>query len=116
MLTIGSGDRTGFCYWRDPGAFAEYKVCGDVGKFVGVWSTMIQAYETLLGVDGAMPFANHLQSLRLRRHRAGRWDCGRSEEPAHRHAQGCQDGLLPNCVFLHRIGLLSGRGGSVRQS
>jgi amino acid permease len=37
-------DVKGFKYWSDPGAFAEYKVKGDVGKFTGVWSTMIQAY------------------------------------------------------------------------
>lgn len=37
-------DVRGFKYWSDPGAFAEYKVKGDVGKFTGVWSTMIQAY------------------------------------------------------------------------
>jgi amino acid transporter len=35
--------RTGFRYWRDPGAFAEYKFQGSLGKFVGVWSTMLQA-------------------------------------------------------------------------
>ncbi|GKZ28064.1 hypothetical protein AbraCBS73388_009883, partial [Aspergillus brasiliensis] len=37
--------RTGFRYWRDPGAFAEYKLQGSLGKFVGVWSTMLQAPE-----------------------------------------------------------------------
>lgn len=35
--------RTGFRYWNNPGAFAEYKLKGSVGRFVGVWSTMVQA-------------------------------------------------------------------------
>lgn len=44
LFTNCSGDRTGFRYWNDPGAFAEYKLGGGLGKFIGVWSTMIQAY------------------------------------------------------------------------
>lgn len=38
-----SGDRTGFRYWSNPGAFAEYKLTGGIGRFIGVWSTMVQA-------------------------------------------------------------------------
>ncbi|KAJ5897011.1 uncharacterized protein N7473_006410 [Penicillium subrubescens] len=37
VLALGGGPgfgRTGFRYWRDPGAFAEYKFQGSLGKFV----------------------------------------------------------------------------------
>ncbi|CAI6094996.1 unnamed protein product [Clonostachys chloroleuca] len=44
-------DVRGFKYWSDPGAFAEYKVKGDVGKFTGVWSTMIQAVYVFGGTE-----------------------------------------------------------------
>ncbi|CAH0027969.1 unnamed protein product, partial [Clonostachys rhizophaga] len=54
VLACGGGpthDVKGFKYWSDPGAFAEYKVKGDVGKFTGVWSTMIQAVYAFGGTE-----------------------------------------------------------------
>ncbi|CAG9978566.1 unnamed protein product [Clonostachys byssicola] len=54
ILACGGGpthDVKGFKYWSDPGAFAEYKVKGDVGKFTGVWSTMIQAVYAFGGTE-----------------------------------------------------------------
>ncbi|KAJ6086810.1 hypothetical protein N7467_005724 [Penicillium canescens] len=54
VLALGGGPgfgRTGFRYWNTPGAFAEYKLGGSLGKFVGVWSTMLQAVYAYGGTE-----------------------------------------------------------------
>lgn len=37
------GDRLGFHYWRTPGAFNEYLVSGNTGRFLAFWSSLISA-------------------------------------------------------------------------
>ncbi|KAJ5176403.1 General amino acid permease AGP2 [Penicillium canariense] len=45
------GDRFGFRYWNEPGAFAEYYKEGDMGKFLGFLSALIAASFTIAGPD-----------------------------------------------------------------
>jgi len=33
----------GFHYWKDPGAFVEYKVAGNTGRFLGYWHAFVTA-------------------------------------------------------------------------
>ncbi|KAL4963138.1 amino acid permease/ SLC12A domain-containing protein [Aspergillus stella-maris] len=49
----GNPDRDpyGFRYWRDPGAFVEYLVPGDTGRFLGLLSCMIQGSFTMVGPE-----------------------------------------------------------------
>ncbi|KAH7251283.1 amino acid permease-domain-containing protein [Fusarium tricinctum] len=44
-VNAGVGDQgyLGFKYWKDPGAFNEHLVEGDVGRFVGFWSVLVTA-------------------------------------------------------------------------
>lgn len=54
VLAAGGGpnhDATGFRYWHNPGAFAEYKSDGALGRFLGVWSTMVTAVFAFLGTE-----------------------------------------------------------------
>jgi amino acid transporter len=46
VIAMGGGpnhDRSGFRYWQEPGAFAEYLVGGPTGKFLGFWACCVQA-------------------------------------------------------------------------
>lgn len=45
------GDRFGFRYWNEPGAFNEYYKTGSTGKFLGVLSAVILASFTIAGPD-----------------------------------------------------------------
>jgi yeast amino acid transporter len=45
------GDRFGFRYWRDPGAFAELYYGGNLGRFLGFLQCFIQASFTIAGPD-----------------------------------------------------------------
>ncbi|KAJ0322255.1 hypothetical protein COL5a_008864 [Colletotrichum fioriniae] len=54
VLAVGggpTGDRPGFRYWSDPGAFAEYKVEGAQGRLLGVWSAMVAAVYAFSGTE-----------------------------------------------------------------
>lgn len=63
IIALGGGPshrRTGFWYWRDPGAFAPYTVTldgattvidGATGRFLGVWACMVQATFAYLGTE-----------------------------------------------------------------
>ncbi|KAF2998051.1 hypothetical protein E8E14_005255 [Neopestalotiopsis sp. 37M] len=46
-----TGDRPGFRYWSDPGAFAEYKVDGAKGRFLGLWSALATAVYAFSGTE-----------------------------------------------------------------
>ncbi|KAF4591690.1 Dicarboxylic amino acid permease [Ophiocordyceps camponoti-floridani] len=46
-----SGDRPGFRYWSDPGAFAPLYATGPLGRWVGFWSVMTLATFAYLGVE-----------------------------------------------------------------
>ena len=46
ICAMGGGPnhyRSGFKYWQEPGAFAEYLAEGNKGKFLGWWACMVQA-------------------------------------------------------------------------
>ncbi|KAL2845388.1 general amino acid permease AGP2 [Aspergillus pseudodeflectus] len=45
------GDRFGFRYWQEPGAFAEYNKKGDLGRWLGFLACLIQASFTIAGPD-----------------------------------------------------------------
>ena len=45
------GDRFGFRYWNEPGAFNEYYKTGDTGRFLGVLAAVITASFTIAGPD-----------------------------------------------------------------
>ncbi|KAJ5882130.1 Amino acid/polyamine transporter I [Penicillium soppii] len=45
------GDRFGFRYWNEPGAFNEYYKTGDTGRFLGVLAALITASFTIAGPD-----------------------------------------------------------------
>lgn len=52
ILALGGGpthDRTGFRYWKTPGAFHAYIMTGSAGKFLGFWSSMVTAVFAYLG-------------------------------------------------------------------
>lgn len=43
------GERFGFKYWQNPGAFAELYREGDLGRFLGFLQCLIQASFTIAG-------------------------------------------------------------------
>jgi amino acid transporter len=45
------GDRYGFRYWKNPGAFAELYYTGNLGRFLGFLQCLIQASFTIAGPD-----------------------------------------------------------------
>ncbi|KAF2145617.1 uncharacterized protein K452DRAFT_295219 [Aplosporella prunicola CBS 121167] len=45
------GDRFGFRYWNNPGAFAELYKTGDLGRFLGFLQCLIQAAFAIAGPD-----------------------------------------------------------------
>ncbi|KAJ5319477.1 Amino acid/polyamine transporter I [Penicillium brevicompactum] len=45
------GDRFGFRYWNEPGAFNEYYKTGDTGRWLGVLAAVITASFTIAGPD-----------------------------------------------------------------
>ncbi|KAK0630978.1 amino acid permease/ SLC12A domain-containing protein [Bombardia bombarda] len=55
ILALGGGPdhhRSGFYYWQNPGAFAEYSpITGATGRFLGVWACMVQATFAYLGTE-----------------------------------------------------------------
>lgn len=63
IIALGGGPnhvRTGFWFWNDPGAFAQYSttvggettvIPGATGRFVGVWACLVQATFAYLGTE-----------------------------------------------------------------
>jgi amino acid transporter len=63
IISLGGGPngvRTGFYFWQNPGAFAQYSVTkgstttvipGDTGRFLGVWACIVQATFAYLGTE-----------------------------------------------------------------
>ncbi|PNP60718.1 hypothetical protein FNYG_14544 [Fusarium nygamai] len=54
VVALGGGpnhDRSGFRYWRDPGAFAEYLLEGPKGRFLGFWACCCQACFGFVGTE-----------------------------------------------------------------
>lgn len=46
-----TGDRTGFRYWKDPGAFASYLQPGALGRLLGFWACIVQAAFMFMGCE-----------------------------------------------------------------
>lgn len=44
-------DRLGFRYWKNPGAMKEYIAVGDTGRFLGLWSTFVNAAFSFGGIE-----------------------------------------------------------------
>ncbi len=59
------GDRFGFRYWRDPGAFAELYKTGDLGRFLGFLQCLIQASFTIAGPDYVSMAAGEAENPRV---------------------------------------------------
>lgn len=54
ILDLGGGpkhDRLGFRYWKNPGAMKEYVALGDKGRFLGLFSTLVNAAFSYGGVE-----------------------------------------------------------------
>ncbi|KAI8652733.1 AA-permease domain-containing protein [Fusarium keratoplasticum] len=54
VVALGGGpnhDRSGFRYWQEPGAFAEYLAEGAKGRFLGWWACMVQACFAYTGTE-----------------------------------------------------------------
>ena len=51
---LGGGpnhDRTGFRYWKEPGAFKPLYKSGDAGNFIGLWASFVTAVFAFLGTE-----------------------------------------------------------------
>ncbi|KAF5011803.1 hypothetical protein FDECE_2093 [Fusarium decemcellulare] len=54
VVSMGGGpnhQRSGFRYWQEPGAFAEYLIEGPKGKFLGFWACCCQACFGFTGTE-----------------------------------------------------------------
>lgn len=54
VLDLGGGpnhDRLGFRYWKHPGAMKPYIASGNEGRFLGLWSTLVNAAFSYGGVE-----------------------------------------------------------------
>ncbi|KAL8786879.1 MAG: hypothetical protein Q9213_002510 [Squamulea squamosa] len=54
IIDLGGGptrDRLGFRYWKDPGAMKAYKATGSNGRFLGLFSTLVNAAFSYGGVE-----------------------------------------------------------------
>ncbi|KAI9834348.1 MAG: hypothetical protein M1826_004274 [Phylliscum demangeonii] len=54
VLDLGGGprhDRLGFRYWKNPGSMKEYRAKGDIGRFLGLLSTLVNAAFSYGGVE-----------------------------------------------------------------
>jgi len=52
IIALGGGpdgDRKGFRYWSEPGAFKAYIMTGATGNFLAIWSSMVTAVFAYLG-------------------------------------------------------------------
>ncbi|KAK9461438.1 amino acid permease/ SLC12A domain-containing protein [Lipomyces oligophaga] len=75
VVDLGGGpdhDRIGFRYWKNPGAFAPYPVSGDVGKFTGWFTTLLQAAFSFSGVEALALTAAEVQNPRHNMKKAAR--------------------------------------------
>ena len=54
IIDLGGGptrDRLGFRYWKNPGAMKPYVADGDLGRFLGLFSTLVNAAFSYSGVE-----------------------------------------------------------------
>jgi len=59
------GDRFGFRYWKEPGAFAELYHTGDLGRFLGFLQCLILASFTIAGPDYVAMAAGEAENPRV---------------------------------------------------
>ncbi|KXX80246.1 General amino acid permease AGP2 [Madurella mycetomatis] len=59
------GDRFGFRYWYEPGAFAELYYTGNLGRFLGFLQCLIQASFTIAGPDYVAMAAGEAENPRV---------------------------------------------------
>lgn len=59
------GDRFGFRYWQNPGAFAELYKEGNLGRFLGFLQCLIQASFTIAGPDYVSMAAGEAENPRV---------------------------------------------------
>jgi yeast amino acid transporter len=59
------GDRYGFRYWNNPGAFAELYRTGSLGRFLGFLQCLIQASFTIAGPDYVSMAAGEAENPRI---------------------------------------------------
>ncbi|KAF3025590.1 hypothetical protein E8E14_012176 [Neopestalotiopsis sp. 37M] len=54
IISLGgqpSGQRIGFAYWSDPGAFGSYLTTGATGRFLGFWACVVQSCFSYVGTE-----------------------------------------------------------------
>lgn len=59
------GDRFGFRYWEEPGAFAEFYTPGSLGRFLGFLQCLILASFTIAGPDYVSMAAGEAENPRV---------------------------------------------------
>ncbi|WWC68293.1 uncharacterized protein I206_102217 [Kwoniella pini CBS 10737] len=68
VVDLGGGpnhDRLGFRYWKDPGAFAEYHFSGNLGKFLGFFTNLLQAAGSFSGIESIAVAAAEVKNPRV---------------------------------------------------
>ena len=68
VIDLGGGptrDRLGFRYWRDPGAMKPYLAEGNTGRFLGLWSTLVNAGFSYGGVEVVAVAAGEAENPRV---------------------------------------------------
>lgn len=56
--------RLGFQYWKNPGAMKEYKTTGDLGRFLGLFATLITAAFSYGGIEAVAVIAGEAENPR----------------------------------------------------
>ena len=68
IIDLGGGptrDRLGFRYWKDPGAMKAYIADGATGRFLGLWSTLVNASFSYSGVEMVAVAAGEAENPRV---------------------------------------------------
>lgn len=68
MIDLGGApnhDRIGFRYWKDPGPFAPYHGSGDLGKFLGWFTDLLQAAGSYAGIESIVVAAAEVKNPRV---------------------------------------------------
>ncbi|KAL9635645.1 MAG: hypothetical protein Q9164_003327 [Protoblastenia rupestris] len=68
IIDLGGGptrDRLGFRYWKDPGAMKAYIADGATGRFLGLWSTLVNASFSYGGVEMVAVAAGEAENPRV---------------------------------------------------
>jgi amino acid transporter len=60
-----NGDRIGFRYWKNPGAFAEYHSPGGLGKFLGWFTNTLQSAGSYSGIESIVVAAAEVKNPRI---------------------------------------------------